>query len=175
MAEKNQQVSGASAGQAGNVSKLPSPLGGIEQIMLKIGVKIAGKVFWSDIDLTQAQAAQLAPQTSSPAPNLPKPLSAPAASPTQRPNLPKNSGKGPGQRDPSKFLFTFGKFFKANGSKPIAIGQLMERDLFDWMESCKEITDPTPQLEVALEMVDRYLLDVQFVPPAKYKSPRSRA
>lgn len=141
---------------------------GVEEI--KIGFKIAGQWHWNTVSSPSSVGAPAKPLHSA-RPTLPAPRAAnrqpaPVVTPARREAPAMTMG-----RDPAKFLFTFGKF-KGQYMEDVDADAAGRDELYGWWESLKDEKEPSPQLEVALEMVFAYLSDREYQPKPKYTTPR---
>ncbi len=151
----------ADVNQAVRSIALPLPQSGIEAI--RVQVKINGQ--WQTYDSATAL---------SPAPSLhERRQQLPAPARREEPAMTMG-------RDPDRFLFTFGKF-KGQYIGDICATEEGRTELYDWCEFFgKEMARATrgarepvhPGIEVAHAMAEAHLLEIQFVPKEKYKTPR---
>lgn len=74
-------------------------------------------------------------------------------------------------RDPARFLFTFGKW-RGQYIEDVAKEANGMDELYEYMVFAQGEKEPGPSLEVAGEMIEAFLLDREFTPKPKYKSPR---
>lgn len=120
------------------------------RVIQRVGVLVGGTWIWTDHELAPVAPTTVAPAAAAPQPTRPAP----------QPSKPADRGPPPPMtmgRDPGKFVLTFGKFFKENGNRPIAIEKLDKYDLDSWWNSCKDMENPSAGLELALEMVNAFL------------------
>jgi len=152
----------------------PSPIEAI-RVIYRVGVRIAGKWVWNDLELPAPVAApenvqQLRRAGDKPKTQLPAPLPIPRESVPAKPAEPKFMTNG---RDPAKFEITFGRFFKENANKPIALENIDIYDLEKYHHTMKDTENPSAKLEVGLEMIAAFLYSRE-TPEGKKRKESSR-
>lgn len=165
---------------APNLAAFPLPPAGVEAI--RVQVKINGQ--WQTYDVSGTSLPAPAQPLHERRQQLPAPREANASRPAPAAPARQEAPADLGGRDPHRFLFTFGKF-RGQYVEDICATREGQAELYDWMEFFQKEqarfkrgarTEPLHQsIDVAVAMVEAALLDIQFVPKPKYKTPRRGA
>lgn len=164
-------------GEQAQIFPLPPLPPTVEKV--RIGFLASGKWHWSEYSPSQASSAAANPplerRQQLPTPRVANERRVQPAAPARQEDRAMTMG-----RDPHRFLFTFGKY-RGQYVEDICATQEGQAELYEWIEYWqKEIARATrgdreavfPGIEVAVVMAEQALLDLQFVPKPKYKTPR---
>ena len=122
------------------------------RVIQKVGVMINNNWVWNEYELSPSQIENAPMEKLKPVVLEPK-------------EKPKQPAMTMG-RDPEKFLITFGKY------RGKYIGDIDQYELNSYYENMKDTFEPSPQLEVALEMMSAHLDAITR--PAYFTEPRKR-